>query len=803
MQLHWLQTGPLPTRAMADPKSHSLPSQIDRFQVRRALGRGAQGVVYLAFDPQLEREVAIKTLTRQAPARAKPDDLLQEARLAARLQHPNIVRVFDCGSSAGLPYVVFEYVEGVSLKEILAAEAPMAPSRAMEIIAPILEAVDYAHGHGVVHRDLKPANILISAQGVPRIADFGIAGLLGRPAPGELTGTAGYMPPEQLDQRPLRRELDLFAVGVILYQMVAGRLPVEADNPFARLYQMAHEQIPPPSRFRKELDGAVDAIVLKALEKEPGRRYADAAEFLAALRLYRTRGREEETGASHGASGTLEFLLRRMRHKPDFPAMSQHVAEINRMSSDASDWSANALANLVLNDYSLTTKLLRLVNSPLFGQYGREISTISRAIVILGFKQVRLAALSLLLFEHLQGGDGADELRDAAVEALMSGLMAHRLAGRLRLEEPEEAYVCAMFHGLGRHLVIYYFPEEYRVIQDRIAARKESEAAATRAVLGVSYAEIGVGVARSWGFPPTLSASMAPLPAGKLPRAGSRDAKLHQLAGISNEVCRTMALLEGTARERALTTIRERFGETLALDEKGLLTLVEKALDDIREHAEALRLPTGGSPLLRQVRQWRSEQLGEDGAGGEPPSEMTPPAESDPTLDGTANLMTGLQEITNAMLEECPLNELLTMVLEVIYRGLQPTRVLFWVRDPKRREMVTRFGFGKDIDRLLGQLRFGVGDGQDVFNRALRDGTDIAIADTQDTQLAAQIPEWCRSRLSARTLLLYPLMIKQAPLGLILVDWEQPRRVPPAATDRLLKTLRNQAVLAVRQQGAR
>lgn len=105
-----------------------------------------------------------------------------------------------------------------------------------------------------------------------------------------------------------------------------------------------------------------------------------------------------------GGTGTLEFLIRRMQHKPDFPAMSQHVAEINRMAADGGDWSANALANMVLNDYSLTTKLLRLVNSPLFGQVGREISTVSRAIVVLGFKQVRLAALSLLLFEHLQGG---------------------------------------------------------------------------------------------------------------------------------------------------------------------------------------------------------------------------------------------------------------------------------------------------------------------------------------------------------------------------------------------------------------
>ncbi len=789
---------------MTDPHSQALPRQIDRFQVRRALGRGAQGVVFLAFDPQLQREVAIKTLVHhRAAPRSRPEDLLTEARLAARLQHPNIVRVFDCGSSAGSPYVVFEYVEGVSLKEIMAAEGPMVPIHALEIVGPLLEAVHYAHEHGVVHRDLKPANILIDAQGVPRIADFGIAGLLGQTAAGDMVGSAGYMPPEQLDARPLRRELDIFAIGIILYRMVAGRLPIQAPNPYAQLYKMAHDEIPPPSQFKKGLDGALDAIVLKALEKEPGRRYADAEEFLAALRLYQAKGREESESVAQGGSGTLEFLLRRMRHKPDFPAMSQHVAEINRMSADRSDWSANALANLVLNDYSLTTKLLRLVNSPLFGQYGREISTVSRAIVILGFKQVRLAALSLLLFEHLQGGDGADELRDAAVGALMSGLMAHRLAGKLHLDEPEEAYVCAMFHGLGRHLVIYYFPEEYRVIQDRIASRGESDASASRAVLGVSYADIGVGVARSWGFPHMLSASMAPLPAGKLPRAGTREAKIHQLAGISNEVCRTFATLQGEARDRALNGIRERFGDTIALDEKELLSVVETALEEVREHAELLRLPSGGSPLLNELREWRSEQRGETAVAPESVAAGIETVVAPAAVDAGSVLMAGVQEVTNAMLEECPLNELLTMVLEVIYRGLQPTRVLFWVRDPKRGEMVTRFGFGKDIDQLLGQLRFALGGGQDLFNRALQKGDDVKVADTQDPAVAASIPEWCRARLAARTLLLYPLMIKQSPLGLILVDWEAPNRVPAAEMQRLLKTLCNQAVLAVRQQGGK
>ncbi len=791
---------------MVDRKRRNAPESIGRFQIRKTLGHGAQGVVYLAFDPQLEREVAIKTMVEHLAARGTPEELLKEARTAAALRHPNIVQVYDCGQSDGIPYVVFEYVNGVSLKEVLSSAGVMAPDHAMGILVPVLEAVHYAHENGVVHRDLKPANVLIDAEGVPRITDFGIAGLLGRKASGDMTGSAGYMPPEQLEARPLQRELDIFAVGVVLYEMVAGRLPIQASNTLEQLFRMAHDEIPPPSQFNAELSSAVDTVVMKAMEREPSRRYADAKEFLTALNHFLQNDSGGGSGAvgvasANGGSGTLDFLIRRMSHKPDFPAMSQHVAEINRMAADGGDWSANALANVVLNDYSLTTKLLRLVNSPLFGQYGREIGTVSRAIVVLGFKQVRLAALSLLLFEHLQGGDEADVLREAAVGSLMSGIMAHRLAGKMTLDEPEEAFVCAMFHGLGRHLAIYYFPEEHHVVCDRMQRRGEDENTAARAVLGVTYAELGTGVARYWGFPPALTESMESLPKGKLPRPGTREAKLHQLAGFSNELCQAFSALDGEKRAAALQTTRERFAEAVTLDEASIESLVEGALEDIREHARALRLPTGGSALLERVQEWQRQQRNEP----EPPQPEAANGANEPMsgtfVDPTTVLLSGVQEVTNAMLEDCPINELLSMVLEVLYRGLQPTRVLFCVMDPKKRQMAARFGFGKDVDQLLGRFSFDVGVGNDAFNVALRSGEDIAIADTRDAGAEPPVPKWLEELLPTRTLLLYPLIVQNNPLGLILLDWEVPNRTLPVELDRLVKTLRNQAVLGVRQRG--
>src|SRR5574343_960793 len=199
--------------------------RIGRFELRRELGRGAQSVVYLGFDPQLQREIAIKTLHFAHPDPAQNQALLAEARAVGRMRHPSIVPIFEAGEEGGDLYLVFEYVPGSNLAEFLRQSGALPPVKAVTILRPILDAVDHAHAQGIIHRDLKPSNILLDEDGTPRVMDFGIASRVDAASDGQgqITGTPAYMAPEYVLRRELGERSDVFAAGLILYGMLTGK----------------------------------------------------------------------------------------------------------------------------------------------------------------------------------------------------------------------------------------------------------------------------------------------------------------------------------------------------------------------------------------------------------------------------------------------------------------------------------------------------------------------------------------------------------------------------------------------------
>jgi serine/threonine-protein kinase len=264
-----------------------------RYELHRRLGRGGMAEVYLARDLQLDRPVAVKVLFPEfATDPSFVARFRREAQAAAKLNHPNIVGVFDWGEEQGTYFIVMEYVEGRSLAEILRNEGPMPPDRAVDVATDIAAALGFAHRNGVVHRDIKPGNILVTPAGMVKVADWGIGRALDAAdenltQTGAVMGTATYFSPEQAQGLSLDPRSDLYSVGVVLYELLTGRPPFTGDSPVAIAYKHVQQPPRPPRSVNLDIPAELEAIVLQLLEKDPHDRYESAEDLRADLRRYR------------------------------------------------------------------------------------------------------------------------------------------------------------------------------------------------------------------------------------------------------------------------------------------------------------------------------------------------------------------------------------------------------------------------------------------------------------------------------------------------------------------------------------
>src|SRR4051812_6002679 len=260
----------------------------DRYELGEILGFGGMSEVHLARDLRLHRDVAVKVL--RADLARDPSFYLRfrrEAQNAAALNHPAIVAVYDTGeaetATGPLPYIVMEYVDGVTLRDIVHTEGPMPSKRAIEVIADACQALNFSHQHGIIHRDVKPANIMISKNGAVKVMDFGIARALADAnsvtQTAAVIGTAQYLSPEQARGETVDARSDVYSLGCVLYEIVTGEPPFVGDSPVAVAYQHVREDPVPPSQRHPGIAPELDAVVLKALAKNPENRYQTAADM--------------------------------------------------------------------------------------------------------------------------------------------------------------------------------------------------------------------------------------------------------------------------------------------------------------------------------------------------------------------------------------------------------------------------------------------------------------------------------------------------------------------------------------------
>ena len=276
----------------------------ERYELEALVGRGGMSSVFRAYDTLLERRVALKILHEHFGA---DDDQVErfrrEARAVAQLSHPNIVTVIDRGERDGRQYIVFEYVEGENLKQLVTREGPMPVRRALELVLPVAEALAFAHRHGLVHRDVKPQNILLNALGEPKVTDFGIARALdvqGVTHSGAVVGTSQYLAPEQASGQPVDERTDVYSLAAVLYEVLTGDVPFSGDNFVA--IALKHLNEPPPSvaERRHDVSPRLDAALERAMAKDPAERFASMDDFARELEACLV-----ELGADTSADATM------------------------------------------------------------------------------------------------------------------------------------------------------------------------------------------------------------------------------------------------------------------------------------------------------------------------------------------------------------------------------------------------------------------------------------------------------------------------------------------------------------------
>lgn len=276
---------------------------IGKYDLRQVLGKGAMGIVYEGFDPMIGRRLAIKTVRIPDPDDLEAQDALarfkREAQAAGRLTHPNIVAVFDYGETPEIAYIVMEFVDGTTLKQMLERNERFPLAEIIRIMRGLLAGLDYSHARNVVHRDIKPANVMLTASGEVKIADFGIARIESSSLTqaGTMMGTPSYMSPEQFMSQTVDSRSDIYSAGVVLYQLLTGEKPFDGGLT-AIMHKVLHTEPPPPSALSVTAPQAFDSVVQKAMAKLPSSRFTSAAEFAAAVQ----NAFEHKTAMQRGAT---------------------------------------------------------------------------------------------------------------------------------------------------------------------------------------------------------------------------------------------------------------------------------------------------------------------------------------------------------------------------------------------------------------------------------------------------------------------------------------------------------------------
>jgi len=437
-----------------------------------------------------------------------------------------------------------------------------------------------------------------------------------------------------------------------------------------------------------------------------------------------------------------------------------------------------------------------------------------------GFNGIRNMALSLVLLEHMQDKAHANLLKDEFLRSLMAGSIASELCASRN--EGEEAFIGSMLQNLGRLLTEYYFPEEARAVRALTGAEEPvSEAAASMTVLGMSFEELGVGISKAWNLPDSIQRCMRK-PSGNPPPSTPANAgdRIRWAALASNEMADVLLRSEPKETPAKLTQIGQRYARSMGVSAKEVDTATEKAREKLVDLARAMEIKVVPGSAAAKLLQLPSDKV-------EAPKSlpMTAQAETEATvlsheLHATVPspaglglkperdtqrvaemLAAGIQDITNAMVEDFKLSDVLRMILETMFRAMEFQHIVFCMRDPKTDILTGRFGLGAGVERIVKSFHIALkSPTPDLFSAVCSKGADTMISDATEPRIAGRLPAWYSKSVNAPTFLLLPLLLKGSPFGLIYADKGEPGGLQLGEKElAMLRTLRNQAVMAFRQ----
>lgn len=610
----------------------------------------------------------------------------------------------------------------------------------------------------------------------------------------------------------------ILQTGRLLYEMLTGIPPVRSPEGELLL----------PSQINADVSVELEQLVLAALG-EPGMTAFEGpldlrrqlAEFLTAL--------EAALGIGEDL-GPAGKLLRRMSESEDFPALSRAIGAINRIN-DVDKERLQSLSAVVLRDFSLTNKVLRLANSVDYVQFG-PVSTVSRAVTLLGFATIKALSLSLMLMEHLQNREQVVDLRDEVARAFFASIISRKLAERCRYREVEEARIGGMCHMLGRLLTRYYFQDTFALI-DADVAKGDSEVVAARRHLGASFDELGLQVGKSWHLPPKLLASM--MIEDEKPRPPKHEDEWLRL--FANAACALMGATlkpDEVSRSRALAQACHQYGSALQINDRDLRALVNEAMRECLIQAPifgvdamadgvlaAMRALAGLPPLSTPGKAPPAAKVAEAVAKPSPAAAAQGNLRIDAAPDARhvdnpfmkiarkdrpevlATLASCSQEVSETLVGEFQLNELLQMILETVYRSLGAERIVLATLSNKRQALVGRVGFGEGVSTFVHGFAVPLAESNDIFRLSLARNADILIDDSGQRTMRDLIPAWFRALSPGATFLLLPLVMNKTVVGMIYADKNEPGSLIVGPRElSFLKILRNQALLAIRQKSA-